>query len=211
MSSLGGYALFAAAFAASVATPGPDILAVVGRALGGGARACLGLVLGIVAGKLTLLTLALLGLAAAAAAAAAALGPLFVAVKLAGAFYLVWLGVKLWRRPVENVDGVGTVAQTVLPLGREVLVGFAMALGNPVAVVFYVTLLPTVLDVSAVTPPGYVTLCGIVAGLAAAIMGGYALFAGGLRRVFRTASARRAVDRTAGTVMIGAGIAIAAR
>lgn len=207
MSSFGGYALFAAAFAASVATPGPDVLAVVGRALGSGARACLGLVIGIVAGKLTLLTLALLGLAAAAAA----LGPLFLAVKLAGAAYLVWLGVKLWRRSVVDVDGVGAAAQTTLPLGREILVGLAMALGNPVAVMFYVALLPTVLDVSAVTPAGYVALCGTVAGLGAAIMAGYALFAGSLRLAFRTASARRTVNRTAGTVMIGAGIAIAAR
>ncbi len=207
MDAMSGYALFAAAFAASAATPGPDVLAVTGRALGGGARACLGLVLGIVAGKLVLLTLALLGLAAAAAA----LGPLFVAVKLAGAAYLVWLGVKLWRRPAADVDAAGATPPVVLPLGREVLVGLAMALGNPVAVVFYVALLPTVLDVGTVTLASYAVLCGIVAALAASIMMGYALFAGGLRQVFRTASARRAVDRTAGTVMIGAGIAIAAR
>ncbi len=207
MDTMGNYLLFAAAFAASVATPGPDVLAVVGRALGGGARACLGLVLGIVAGKLVLLTLALLGLAAIAAA----LGPLFVVVKLAGAAYLVWLGVKLWRRPAVDVDGAKLPLPATLPLGREILAGLAMALGNPVAVVFYVALLPTVLDLNAVTPASYAVLCGIVAGLAAAIMAGYALFAGGLRRVFRTAAARRAVDRTAGTVMIGAGIAVAAR
>lgn len=207
MSSLGGYALFAAAFAASVATPGPDVLAVVGRALGGGARACSGLVFGVVIGKLVLLTLALLGLAAIAAA----LGPLFVVVKLAGAAYLVCLGVKLWRRPAVDVDGSGIMPPAALPLGREILVGLAMALGNPVAIVFYVALLPTVLDLNAVTLASYAVLCGIVASLSAAIMAGYALFTGGLRRVFRTASARRALDRTAGTVMIGAGIAIATR
>jgi len=121
------------------------------------------------------------------------------------------LGVKLWRRPAVDVDGAKLPLPATLPLGREILAGLAMALGNPVAVVFYVALLPTVLDLNAVTPASYAVLCGIVAGLAAAIMAGYALFAGGLRQVFRTAVARRAVDRTAGTVMIGAGIAVAAR
>lgn len=72
-------------------------------------------------------------------------------------------------------------------------------------------LLPTVLDLSAVTLASYAVLCGIVASLTTATVAGYALFAGSLQRAFRTAFARRAVDRTAGTVMIGAGIAIAAQ
>ena len=207
MSDLGSYALFAATFAASVATPGPDVLAVVGRALGGGMRASLGLIAGIVAGKLMLLSLALGGLVAAAAA----LGPLFAAVKFIGAAYLVWLGIKLWRRPAVGLDERAIAGPSRVPLGREVLVGLAMALGNPIAVMFYVAVLPTVLDVRVVTLADYATLSGIVAVLATAIMACYALFAGSLRRVFRTAAARRSMDRTAGAVMMGTGFAIAVR
>ena len=206
MSHLGSYALFVATFAASVATPGPDVMAVVGRALGGGVRPCLGLIAGIVLGKLVLLRLALGGLAAAVLA----LGPLFIAVKFGGAAYLVWLGIKLWRRPIAGVGTDEIVSGTASP-EREVLVGLAMAIGNPVAVMFYVAVLPTVLDITAVTATDFLTLCAIVAGFAATIMTGYAVFAGSLRRVFRTPAARRTMNRTAGSVMIGAGVAVAAR
>ena len=207
MSAVGSYALFAATFAASVATPGPDVMAVVGRSLGGGSRASVGLIAGIAAGKLLLLSLALCGLAAAAAA----LGPLFVAVKFIGAAYLVWLGIKLWRRPIAGLEEPSGTVFTRVSLRREIGIGLAMAIGNPVAVMFSVAVLPTVFDLKSVSFADYGILCAVVAVLAAAILACYAAFAGSLRRIFRTPSARRTMDRTAGTAMIGAGLAIAAR
>ena len=201
-----GYWLFAAASALSVASPGPDVFAVIGRALGGGARACAGLLLGIAAGKVVLLTAAFLGLVALAQM----LGPLFVAVKLAGAAYLVHLGVKLWRRPVDGGDlpGAGPARPS---LAGETALGLAMALGNPVAVLFYAAVLPNVLDVGGVTPAGFAGLCAIVVLNALAINGGYALLAGAAGRALRSPPARRLLNRTAGAAMIGAGVAVAAR
>jgi hypothetical protein len=72
--------VFAAVFAVSAAAPGADTMLMFGRALAGGARSAVPVAVGITAGKLVLLVLAATGVTAAAAA----LGPLFVAVKLAG-------------------------------------------------------------------------------------------------------------------------------
>lgn len=201
------YLLFAAASALSIASPGPDVFAVIGRALGGGGvRACAGLLLGIAAGKIILLTAAFLGLIALAEA----LGPLFVIVKLGGAAYLIYLGVKLWRRPVQDGGSKGTRSPRASLVG-EIALGLAMSLGNPLAVLFYAAILPNVFDVSGVTLAGYLGLCAIVVLNAFAINGGYALLAGAAGRALRSASAQRLVNRTAGGTMIGAGVAIAAR
>ena len=86
---------FAAALAVAVAIPGPGIFAVVSCALGRGFREALALIVGVIAGDLVYFTLAVLGMAALARS----MGELFIVIKLAGASYLIWLGVKLWRQP----------------------------------------------------------------------------------------------------------------
>ncbi|MBD0274887.1 MAG: LysE family transporter, partial [Acetobacteraceae bacterium] len=88
---------FALAAAALLAVPGPTILLVVGQSLGADRRNALPLVAGVALGDLTAMVLSLAGLGALLSASAAAFG----ALKWAGAAYLVWLGVRLWRAPVE--------------------------------------------------------------------------------------------------------------
>ncbi len=90
--------LFAAVFAVPAAAPGADTMLLFGRALSTGARGAVPGAVGITAGKLVLLGLAALGVTAAAAA----LGPLFVAVKILGAAYLVWLGARLGAASRRN-------------------------------------------------------------------------------------------------------------
>lgn len=199
-----GYLLFALAFLVSVATPGPDVLAVVGRALAARRRLqCAGLILGIVAGKLILLTAALLGLVAVAKL----LGPLFVAIKVIGGLYLIYLGIRLWRRqsgeiPADEAPG---------SLARDSAAGLAIALGNPVAILFYAALLPNSVDVASATFDTFIVLAAIVGGCTIAI---YALYAGLAARIgylFRGRTARRRLNRGSAAVMIGAGVAISLR
>ena len=75
------------------ASPGPGFLMVVARALTGGFAAGLAAIAGLVVGDILFLVLAILGLSALAAV----MGEFFLAVKVLGAAYLIWLGVKLWR------------------------------------------------------------------------------------------------------------------
>ena len=88
---------FLLATAVMLAIPGPTILLVIGQSLGVGRRNALPLVAGVALGDLTAITLSLAGLGALLATSSLA----FTALKWAGAAYLVYLGVKLWRAPVS--------------------------------------------------------------------------------------------------------------
>jgi threonine/homoserine/homoserine lactone efflux protein len=199
------YLLFAAAFLISVATPGPDVAVVVSRALAlRDARRCLPMIVGIILGKLLLLIAALLGLSAIAAA----LGSLFVAVKYVGAAYLAYLGVKMWRRTPPDTAPIPT-SETIRV--KEVALGLAMSLGNPLAIFFYAALLPNVIDVTSVSPAGAALLMAIVTGCSVFIYVAYAFLAGRASGLFRSFSAQRRINRTSGVAMVGAALLVAAR
>lgn len=193
-------AVFALVFTASAATPGPDTLTIFGRALSGGRTAALPFTVGVVLGKLTLLTLVMLGLAALAQT----LGPLFFVLKFAGAAYLIWKGIRLWR----SSAGVEARALAREVTWRDALTGYALSISNPHAIVFYVALLPTVLEVRNVGVLSYLLLCLTLSSLMLLIAGVYAFSADRLRHVLRSEQARRVSNRVAGGVMVGSGIVV---
>ena len=195
--------LFALVFTASAATPGPDTMTIFGRALSGGRASAVPFALGIVLGKLTLLTLVMLGLAALAQA----LGPLFVIIKLAGAAYLVWAGIRLWRSSARAE--ARTLEKEVT--WRDAITGYALSISNPHAIVFYVALLPTIIEVQNVGFSSYLLLCLILSVLTLLIAGTYALAADRLRHLLRSERAQRVSNRVAGGVMIGSGVVVATR
>jgi len=205
MHDFNGYLLFALAFGVSVASPGPDVAALVARASSAGPRSAFGVLVGIVAGKLVLLTAALVGLAALVQA----LGPAFVAVKVTGALYLVHLGVRTWRRAGRESRTPASTGSS--RLASDVALGLGMALANPIAIMFYVALLPSVVDVAAVGVREAGVLFAIVIGIMGAVGTGYVALANASRRLFASPRARRGLDKGSGAVLIGAGVAIAAR
>ena len=88
---------FAAASAVLLAIPGPTVLLVISYALGHGRRPAAAIVAGVALGDLTAMTASVLGLGAVLAASAA----IFTALRWIGGAYLVYLGIRLWRAPVE--------------------------------------------------------------------------------------------------------------
>ena len=162
------------------------------------------MLIGIIAGKLVLLGLALIGLAAVVAAA----GPLFAVIKIAGAVYLIWLGVKTWCRGGAAALRDGAPTGSLL---SDATLGFAMALANPIAIGFYVALLPNTIDIGTTTLADGLALGGLLCAAMAVIGGVYIGFARGARRLFASPPARRCLDRGAGVVMVGAGVALATR
>lgn len=199
------YLVFLLAFAASAAAPGPEIAGILGRALSGGMISSFPLAFGIILGKLLMLTAAILGLSALVPL----LGPLFVALKYIGAAYLIWLGVKKWRRAGRLL----ATADTTKPVNflPEVGLGLAMTLSNPIAIVFYIALLPGVIDVAHITPGRYAVLCSIIVGVMCTITLGYGLIAEMARKLFSSATSKVHIDRTSGAMMVGAGLLIATR
>ena len=195
--------IFALVFAASAATPGPDTMTIFGRALSGGRFSAIPFTFGVVLAKLTLLTLVVLGLAALAQT----FGQFFIVLKFAGAAYLVWAGIRLWRKSGE--PEARELATRVS--WRDSVTGYALGISNPQAIAFYVALLPTVVDVQHLNFTTYLLLCATLTCTMLLIAAIYALLADRLRSLLRSAKARRVTNRVAGGVMIASGVGVASR
>ena len=200
--------VFAAAMVVFGLTPGPVIVTTVARCLAGGFRAGVALNFGVVVSDVIFLVLAVYGMSWIAEQA----GPAFLVVRWAGAAYLVWLGVQLWRSRPVAVDAAAVPA--LAPRGRwwrDLLGGLLLGLGNPKAILFYGALLPTFFDLTRVTHLDIVWLSLIIVAALTLVNNGYGLLASQARRWLRSERAMRRLNRGAGTVMIGAGVVVAAR
>ncbi|MGX7705744.1 LysE family translocator [Methylobacterium sp. Gmos1] len=194
---------FAAAFLVFAASPGPDNMTIVARTLSHGPAAGLAYGFGMVAGILAVLILAAYGLAVVAQEMGAAM----TVLRYAGAAYLVWAGIRLWTaEPVLPAERAGGQRPG---LAASALTGFALNLGNPKMPLFYVALLPNVVG-AALTPAQVGILAAVILAVEAVVIGGHVLLAGRLRRTLRTRAAVRRVNRVAGGVMVGAGVAVVA-
>lgn len=198
---------FTIALAIAVALPGPGIFSIVSCAIGHGFRHALAMTAGIVLGDVIFFWLAVLGMAALARS----LGELFFFVKLAGAIYLIWLGVKLWRaRPAAPAD-VAVEAGAARGYSRSFVAGFLVTIGNPKTIGFYAGLLPTFVDLERLTAVDAAAMGAIVVLVVGLIPAAYAFAAAKSRRFFQSTSSLKLMNRTAGTMMIGSGIAVATR
>jgi threonine/homoserine/homoserine lactone efflux protein len=191
---------FVAASSILLVIPGPTVLLVVSYALGQGWRTALPMAIGVALGDFTAMTLSMLGLGALLAASAT----LFTMLKWIGAAYLVWLGIKLWRaggtlEAAPRTDAVLAVKM----LGHAWLV---TAL-NPKSITFFVAFLPAFLDPHADFVTQMMIFEATFLVLAFSNAFGYALVASRARGFVSSPRALKVVNRTGGSLLIGAGIA----
>lgn len=198
-----GLAGFAAAMFVLAITPGPGVFATVSKALSSGFRSTLPVIAGIVVGDLVFLLLAVYGLSAVAESC----NSLFVVIRYLGGCYLIWLGIKLWRSTPRAED----VGEGTHRTGRySFLSGLSITLSNPKVILFYVSFLPTFIDMTALAPVDVAAVGGVLSAVLGGVMAFYAFTASRVRRVCKSTIARRRMDRVAGTVMAGAGAALLA-
>ncbi len=199
--------VFAAALGLAAATPGPGMTAIVARALGAGFLGTLPMVLGFVLGDLLYLSAAAFGLAALANS----FGTLFLVVRWLGAAYLVYLAVKMWHAPLPM--GLSTDAPPARGggAGRTFLAGLFITLGNPKTMVFYLALLPTLIDLGAMTLLGFAEIAALVVAILLVVGSAYALAADRARTLLRSRRAIQTLNRSAGALMAGAAAAIITR
>lgn len=198
---------FTVALAIAVALPGPGIFSIVSCALGHGFRHALAMTAGIVLGDVIYFCAAVLGMAALARS----LGELFLFVKLAGAVYLIWLGVKLWRAQPAAPASVASDPAAERGYRRSFVAGFLVTISNPKTIGFYAGLLPTFVDLERLTFVDAVSMGAIVVLVVAVIPAAYAWAAAKSRRFFHSAHRMKLMNRTAGAMMIGSGITVATR
>ena len=197
--------VFTGALFVAAASPGPGIAAIVARVLGRGMNGAIAFTAGVALGDVVWLTFAILGLAVVAQT----FQGVFLAIKYAGAAYLLYLAWKLWTAPVaaRNVAPDTSDVKRV----RLFLAGLAVTLGNPKVMVFYLALLPNIIDLKTVTVWGWLELSLVVLGVLTVVFGSYVVLAARTRRLFTSPRAMRMVNRGTGVVMASAAAAIAAK
>lgn len=195
---------FAAAFFVFAASPGPDNMTIIVRTLTQGPAAGLAYGAGTVTGILVFLTLAAVGLSFVATEFSGAM----TVLRLAGAAWLIWIGVRLWTAPP-------VLPEARQPASRHGLMGsfatgVALNLGNPKMPLFYLALLPQVVGPD-LPAADFGALAAVILAVEVVVVGGHVLLAMRARGLLRSPRVVRRANRIAGGTMIGAGVIVAAR
>ncbi|MCT7375624.1 LysE family translocator [Chelativorans salis] len=183
-----------------VIVPGPSVTVIIANSLRHGARAGLLNVLGTQIGLVLMIAVLAFGLAAVVGA----MGNIFEVLRLIGAAYLIWLGIRMWRS-----DGSLGAAEQVPAAGRSfVLQGFVVIWSNPKALLFFGAFIPQFVN-PAGNPVWQTVVLGTVFMAVATVCDSlYALAASGAGA--RLTRARvKLVERISGTCLIGGGLWLA--
>jgi len=204
--SLYGLSIFAFVYTLAVASPGPGVAAIVARVLGRGTRGTPAFIAGFLIGDLIWFTFAATGLAVLAQAAYT----VFVVVKFAGAAYLLYLAYRLWTAPPTLLSDEAVETRRERPV--QLFMGsLALTMGNPKTMVFFLAVLPTVVELKRLTVGGFFEIAMVISVVLPAVLGSYAYFAGRARKHLTRPDRVRWVQRGTGVVMAGAAVAVATR
>ena len=200
MPSAGTLALFSLAALALIVVPGPAVLYIVAQSIDGGRAAGLLSALGVAVGGLVHVSAAAIGLSALMLSSATA----FTAVKLAGAAYLIGLG--LYTLLVRK-EAAAETARRERRLRRSFAQGVVVNVLNPKTALFFVAFLPQFVDRDAGSVPTQLLVLGLVfVGLAVVSDALWALAAGTAASRLRAAPGFLAVRRyVSGSVFVGLG------
>mgnify|MGYP001216089371 CR=1 FL=1 len=196
--------VFAAALFVAAGSPGPSIAALVARVLSKGLNDVLPFMAAMWIGEAIWLSLAVAGLAAIAESFQA----VFVAIKWAGVIYLLYLAWKMWSSAPDGTHGDLPPARSGL---RMFLAGMTVTLGNPKIMMFYVALLPSIIDLNGVTPAGWLELVATMLVVLAVVDLLWVMLAAKARTFLRSPRAVRIANRISAGTMAGAAAAIATR
>jgi threonine/homoserine/homoserine lactone efflux protein len=206
---LGSYLAFLGVSLIVICTPGQDTALTIRNTLLGARRAGVATAIGVAAGQATWSVATSAGLAVILAASA----PLFFAIRIAGAAYLVYLGVRslmsAWSR--RGHDGVSSApASRGLPVRPALLQGYVSNLSNAKMVAFFISLLPPF----AGPHPSFILLLALGLNFCLLTLLWLVAYAFAVDRVsswLRIDRVRRALDAALGAVLVGLGLRVGAQ
>lgn len=194
--------LFAGLAVINIVTPGPGVMLTLTNAIRQPWKDALAGILGVASGTFLVAALAVIGVGAVLLTSSLA----FALMKYAGAAYLIYLGIKLWRAPPRTFVEMPT---TRASLARRFLEGFVLQVSNPNAILFFLALFPQFISQSV---HGLERAASLVAGYAAMVVAIHSLYALGARQTrawLSSASGGRLVNRVSGAAFIVSGLALA--
>ncbi|PWJ53659.1 Threonine/homoserine/homoserine lactone efflux protein [Quadrisphaera granulorum] len=187
-----------------IVIPGPSVLFVLGRSIAQGRRAGVLSVVGNALGTVPAVLAVAFGVGAVVAASVVA----FTVLKLAGAAYLVWLGVQAIR---HRHDHTHVDAPTAATTGTLLWQGFVVGATNPKTIAFFVAVLPQFVAVEAGPVWAQLLVLGVIFQVLAMVCdSAWALVAGSARAWFARSPKRMStLSGTGGVMMIGLGDTLA--
>lgn len=202
--TLAAIATYAFALFMVALIPGPGITALVARALGAGFTESFAMAVGITMGDIVFLTAVVLGLSVVAQT----FGAVFLVVKYAGAAYLVWVAYKMWTSGLLKTEVGAAPKRTMF---QSFLSGLFVTLGNPKAMLFYLALVPTLLDITSITLRDYSVLIIVTVAVLLTVTIPYILLAAKAREFFRHPKALKHLNRISAGFLAGTAGYIAIR
>jgi threonine/homoserine/homoserine lactone efflux protein len=181
------------------ATPGPGVFGSMAKAIAEGFKMSLFFIGGLVLGDIILFTLALLGLSAIAKM----LGSVFFAIRVAGGLYLVYLGVRMFR---------SSRLSTNVKTNREKnkwqtwMSGLLLSLGNPKPILFYASVLPTIINFNEIRVIDALLMMAIIALVSFSVVGTYSYIASLSHKIQMSGNMQKRTNQAAGFIMITVGI-----
>ncbi len=190
-----------------IQVPGPSLLFTIGRALTVGRREALLSAVGNGVGVTVQAILVAVGLGAVVAASATA----YTVVKVVGAAYVIWLGVKAIR---HRGEARAALESTVTPApGRALRIGLLVGITNPKTIIFFLAFLPQFTNAGAGHVAVQVAVLGVVFGVIAICSDSiWAVLASRARDWFATQPKRLDhLGAAGGAMMVGLGVTLLAR
>lgn len=202
--TLASVLVFAAALFIAAGSPGPSIAALVSRVLTKGWRDVLPFLVAMWVGETVWLSFAVAGLSAIAES----FQPVFVAIKWIGVAYLLYLAWKMWFARTDGADGELPESRSA---AKMFFAGLTVTLGNPKIMMFYVALLPSIIDLNGVTLIGWLELVAAMLIVLATVDILWIMLANKARKFLKSPRALRVANRISAGTMAGAAAAIATR
>ena len=198
------FAVFLTVMASLAAAPGPANLFSIATGMNRGPRAVGLAVVGMNSATLVWFVAAAVGLGALIRA----LPDVFAFLTVAGALYLIWLGL---RALTAAVRGGGAIGAGPTSDGSPLAQGFAVQIANPKAVLFFSAVLPPFIDLSRPLVPQLITFAAATIGLDILTMSAYGLGGVALAQQMNAPGFRRLFNTFVGLVLIAAAVLILTR
>jgi len=180
--------------------PSTSVALVVTRSATLGVGNGFAVAVGIILGDLVFIMLAILGLSVVAET----MGGLFMVIKYLGALYLLWLGFSLFKARNKTTITVNSTREKG-NLVTSFLAGFILTLGDVKAIVFYVSLFPVFIDLSALQVTEVLIIIFVTVVSVGGVKALYALSATKVANYARELKFENTARKTAGGLMVGAG------
>jgi threonine/homoserine/homoserine lactone efflux protein len=183
------------------ASPGPGVVASVSRVLSSGFKASLFVIAGLAAGDVIFLMMALIGMSTISTL----LGNFFFIIRITGGLYLMYLGYTHFRSKDQLVAASSVQKESNYKIMGS---GFLITLGNPKPIIFYASIVPTIIDIRKVHLSEALLMAAIIVSVSFLVLGTYCYFASLSRKLISDQKANAYINRVGGFLMFTTGLYI---